>query len=102
MVGRRRASQKPLTKLARGRECEIRLVGICNGDPRTTVPCHFRMLGLSGGSYIPDAIFVAHGCSACHAYVDTHKDAETQLDFAKAVFRTQQYLLDEGKITWKP
>lgn len=98
----RRASQKSLTKLARGRECQIRLPGICTGDPATTVPCHFRMHGLSGGGYISDAIFVAHGCDACHRWVDTHKDDATQLDFAKAVFRTQQYLLDEGKIVWNP
>lgn len=75
--------------LARGKPCQIRLVGICNGDNSTTVLCHFRLMGLSGmGMKSPDWLG-AWGCSACHAYVDTHKDAETQIAFAYGVFRTQ-------------
>lgn len=48
------------------------------------------------GHKSPDLIG-AWGCSSCHAYVDTHKDAETQLAFAHGVFRTQAALLREGK-----
>lgn len=78
-----------LRNLARGKPCQIRLVGICNGNPETTVLCHFRLMGLSGmGMKSPDWLG-AWGCSACHAYVDTHKDAETQVAFAHGVFRTQ-------------
>jgi hypothetical protein len=94
----RRASQKKITQRARGKECQIRLPGICTFYPEQTVPCHFRMHGLSGAGYIADAIFVAHGCMACHQWVDTHKDAETQLAFAQAVFRTQLTLIEEGVI----
>jgi hypothetical protein len=89
-----------LRKLANGRDCEARLVGICNGNPETTVLAHFRLSGISGlGQKSPDLVG-AWLCSACHAWVDTHKDCQTQLDFCKAVFRTQAKLIKEGEITW--
>jgi len=47
----------------------------------------------------PD-IIAAWLCSACHAHVDTHKDCQTQLDFAKAVFRTQAKLIEEKEVKW--
>jgi hypothetical protein len=87
-----------LRKLARGRNCEIRLPTICNGNNETVVGCHFRLLGLSGLGIKPEDLFMAFGCSACHQYVDTHKDAETQLAFAHGVFRSQAALLKMGKI----
>jgi hypothetical protein len=47
----------------------------------------------------PDQIG-AWGCHHCHTIVDTtgRHDPEIQLDFAKAVFRTQAVLISEGKI----
>jgi hypothetical protein len=88
-----------ILKEARGRDCTIRLE-CCNCNPETTVPCHFRLMGISGmGIKSPD-ILVAWGCAACHAYVDSHKDPETQLAFAKGVFRTQTILVKEGRVTW--
>lgn len=87
-----------LRALAQGRDCEARLVGICNGNPETTVLAHFRLAGLSGLGYKSKDMVGAWLCSACHAHVDSHKDCQTQLDFAKAVFRTQTKLIDEGEI----
>ena len=89
---------KNLRHLAEGRDCEARLVGICNSNPETTVLAHFRLIGIrGGGSKNPDLI-AGWLCSACHAWVDTHKDCQTQLDFAKAVFRTQAKLIEEGEV----
>jgi len=89
-----------LRALARDRDCQIRLPGICNGLQETVVLAHFRMPLLSGmGTKSPDLIG-AWACSECHRYVDTHKDCQTQLDFAKAVFRTQAKLIEEGEIKW--
>lgn len=83
---------------ARGRDCTIRIPGICNRNPETTCGCHRRMAGISGmGMKVPD-IFMAWGCSACHSYVDTHHDSETQLMFADGVQRTQYQLHREGKL----
>ncbi len=85
-----------LRKLARGKECLIRIPGICNGDPGTTVLCHYRLMGLSGmGIKSPDLV-AAWGCSSCHAYVDTHHDPATRLAHAEGVFRTQAELKKLG------
>ncbi len=94
----RRMKQKAITSLARGRSCQIRIVGVCNGDPETTVPCHLRMHGISGIGYIADSIFVAWGCSDCHSYCDMHSDDATKRAFYEGVFRTQAILLREGRI----
>jgi hypothetical protein len=53
------------------------------------------------GMKSPD-LLGAWACDACHKQVDTAKrgDTETQLDFAKAVFRTQAILISEGVLTW--
>ena len=83
-----------LRKLARMQDCRIRLPGICNRDNETTVLAHFRLAGISALGFKSPDLIAAYSCSACHEYVDTHKDAETQLAFARGVFRTQKYLLD--------
>ena len=89
-----------LRKIAAGQPCQIRLPGICSRDDTTTVLCHFRGAHMGGFGLKPPDIFGAWGCSACHAYVDTHHDDVTQLAFAHGVFRTQQRLLDMGRIVY--
>ena len=86
-----------LRREAIDRQCQIRLDG-CQTAPCCL--CHFRIIGISGmGMKSPD-LFGAWGCASCHEKVDTsmRHDTETQLDFARAVFRTQAILLKEGKI----
>jgi hypothetical protein len=53
------------------------------------------------GMKAPD-LLGAWGCASCHAKVDTSErdDDGTQLDFARAVFRTQAQLIREGKVSW--
>jgi len=58
------------------------------------------MSGISGmGMKSPDWLG-AWGCAICHEKVDTTErgSVETQLDFARGVFRTQAILFDEGKL----
>ena len=88
MTGKRRAEQSPITRLAEGQPCEVRLVGICNRRDDTTVPAHYRLAGLSGMGFIPPVFMFAFACMACHAYCDSHHDAETRLAHAEACFRT--------------
>jgi hypothetical protein len=88
-----------LRKQARGRDCQVRLVGICNFNPETTVLAHVRLIGISGmGMKVPCDLLGAWACSACHAYCDSHHDAETNAAFAEGVFRTQNILWREGLI----
>lgn len=84
---------------ARGRGCQIRLE-CCNANSETTVLAHFRLIGISGIGIKPPDIIGAWACSACHAYVDTHKDAATQLAFAHGVMRTINQLIKEEVVKW--
>lgn len=60
-----------LRKLARGQPCMIRIPGICNRNPETTVLAHYRLIGVSGmGMKSPDTC-AAWACSSCHEFVDT-------------------------------
>jgi hypothetical protein len=98
MTGKRRREQQSITKLARGQPCEIRIPAVCAPSPdnETTVPCHYRLAGLSGAGFIPPAFMFAFGCFACHQYVDTHHDADTRLAHAEGVFRTLAKLKKMG------
>ena len=87
-----------ITKAARGRECQVRLERVCNGNPETVVLAHFRLSGISGMGIKPPNIIGAWACSACHARVDTDKTDATQLAFAHGVFRTQAQLIKLGLV----
>ena len=92
-----------LRKLARGRECTVRLPGICNGNCETTVLAHFRLAGISGmGHKSPDAIG-AWACSSCHDAIDrrSHMDLDrdyVRLAHAEGMARTLSVLCAEGHI----
>lgn len=84
-----------LRNYARGMPCMIRMPGVCNGDPETTVLCHLRMAGISGMGLKANDLLATWGCSACHRYCDTHGiDGRTAL--LEGMARTQAHLLDRG------
>lgn len=86
-----------LRNYARGMPCQIRMPGVCNGDPETTVLCHLRMSGISGMGLKANDLLGAWGCSACHQYVDTHGiDGRTAL--LEGMARTQALILDRGLV----
>lgn len=95
-----------LRKLARDRPCTIRLPGICNRDPQTTVLAHYRLSGISGmGMKGPD-ILGAWACSKCHDAVDGRVRTdltrpELLLSHLEGVARTINQLVEEGHIKWK-
>ncbi|MCB7129981.1 MAG: DUF1364 family protein, partial [Candidatus Brocadiales bacterium] len=39
---------RDLREFAEGKECQLRLIGICNFDPATTVLAHVRRGGVAG------------------------------------------------------
>ena len=91
-----------LRKLAKGRDCQVRLPGICNGNPETVVLAHFRMAGLAGVGMKPADLFGAWACSACHDEID-RRTRHMSADDARrchldGVIRTQAALLSEGAI----
>lgn len=92
-----------LRKEARGRECQVRIVGVCNRCTDTVVLAHYRMGGLNGIGQKPDDVFGAWACSACHDAIDSRVKTEydreqLRLFHAEGVFRTQQILKNEGKL----
>lgn len=85
---------------ARDRPCMIRVPGICNGDNRTTVLAHMNGGGMGMKHH---DMFGAWSCSSCHDYVDGRTNRQAAPAVAKqllleGILRTQQILLDEGKI----
>jgi hypothetical protein len=96
--------QTKLTKAARGRDCQIRVPGVCNGDPETTVLAHFRMSGTRSGMGIkPHDLQGAWSCSACHDAVDARSRTEFSHDelrlmHLEGVLRTLDVLVNEGKV----
>ncbi|HHK5661070.1 TPA: DUF1364 domain-containing protein [Serratia marcescens] len=91
-----------LRKEARGRDCQIRIPGVCNFNPETTVLAHYRLAGTCGTAIKPDDTQAAWACSACHDDVDRRTrliDAnEARLMHAEGVMRTQEILRKEGKL----
>lgn len=94
-----------LRQEAEGRQCQVRYIGICNGDRKTVVLAHPNeksVFGVGTGQK-PNDIFGAHCCSACHDAYDgrvNHGMSRGNLlvEFYQGIFRTMSILLDEGKI----
>jgi len=89
-----------LTRSARGRDCALRLPGICSFDPETTILAHASS-GIMGGKVEDWHAFFC--CSSCHAVFDGHD--QRWRDFGKdtlrayalqAVHETQQAWVREG------
>ena len=54
---------------AKGQDCTMKILGVCNGDPETTVaahlPDHYKGTGLKTHD-----IFIVYACSSCHDVMD--------------------------------
>lgn len=91
-----------LRKEARGRECQVRIFGVCNGNPETTVLAHYRMAGLCGTGTKPNDLMAAWACSSCHDEIDrrTHviNNQDAKIHHLEGVMRTQAELLREEKV----
>ena len=92
-----------LRALARGRECQVRIPGICNRDPATTVLANVRMAGITGVGMKAHDFLGAHCCSACHDATDgrtqtLHSRDYLRLAHLEGVVRTLAILLGEGAI----
>ena len=90
-------------KEAKGRACQVRLVGVCNYNPETTVLAHIRATGITGaGQKAPDQLG-AWACSCCHDAIDLrtktgYSKDELLLAHFEGMARTQAILISEGKL----
>lgn len=102
-----------LRKLAMGRECTVQIFNICNHNPETTVLAHLN--GGGTGTKHHD-ILGCWACSDCHQWLDggyvTKGNYNDELgcfvpatrkrrdyEHWRAIIRTQEILLKEGKIS---
>ncbi len=87
-----------LRRLARGKPCQVRICGVCNGNPETTVLAHLNGGGM--GMKQPD-LLGAWCCSDCHDVIDGRRKSEFNRYMVRGFFhtgiiRTQQKLLEMG------
>lgn len=95
--------QTKLTKAARGRDCTVRIPGVCNHNPETVVLAHYRMAGVCGTSMKPADLIGAWACSDCHDVIDGRKRIAADRDILRlwhleGMVRTLDILMREGVI----
>lgn len=98
-----RIVSKKLRDSARGRECQVRIPGVCCGDPDTTVLAHYRMAGLCGVGGKPVDLVGAWTCRTCHDACDGRMKTEYTRDelrlmHLEGVMRTIDILVREGRV----
>ena len=89
-----------IRKSAQGQACMVRIPGICNSNPETTVLAHLNGAGMGRKS---SDMAAAYACSACHDAVDgrvwsEYSQQELSLMFYEGILRTQEILRSKGLI----
>jgi hypothetical protein len=97
-------SEKKKTDSARGEDCTIRLPGVCNFKPETTVACHVSGVRFGHGTGIKTKFF-AYGCSSCHDVVDGRRKRPdgmskeaVQVAHLEGVLETMMKLQNKGLV----
>jgi hypothetical protein len=101
-----RPKMTPIRRAARGQECTLQLLGVCNGDSSTVVLCHSNRLADGKGMGLKASdLAAAYGCSSCHDVLDgraprpagmSKEAVEAAFDYA--VQRTHEMLRALGLI----
>ena len=95
-------AQTKITRSAKGEDCSIRLPGIFNFNPETTILSHFNPIG-QGMWITSNDIHAGYSCSNCHDAIDGRMRHEfSPLDIRIATFdamvETQLKLIAKGLI----
>ena len=89
--------QTKLTKAARGRECQVRIPGVCNGNPETTVLTHYRLAGTCGVGKKPHDLQGAWCCDVSDSAYERENDIlEKALEKRRAM--QEKYYEDVDKL----
>ena len=93
-----------ITESARGRSCTVRLIGVCNYNPETTVFAHISGIRFGHGTGKKTALG-AFCCSSCHDVLDGRvKRSEgmcaddVKLAHYEGVMETLSILNEEGLV----
>jgi len=90
-----------ITASACGEECQVRIPGVCNHNPETTVAAHINGGGM--GTKQPDSE-LSYACSSCHDVIDGRTNPtgllpETvKLYHHEGAMRTRKILIEKGLI----
>ena len=93
------ARSKKIMASAKGEHCTLRLNGICNFNPETTVCAHIgrrRGMGIKAGDNM-----VVYACSSCHAEIDSYHKSKYSDDLLRGLEETQEHLIDKGLMVIK-
>ncbi len=101
----KRSKSTKLRKSAKGEACTLRIPGVCNGNPETTVLCHISIPGMSGMAMKPIDMHGLYGCSECHRHLDD-RSSWNRIELSwfhvlRALFETQLRMVEKGEIFHK-
>jgi hypothetical protein len=93
--------QTKYTKSARNQDCQVRIPGVCNFNPETTVLAHLNGGGM-GAKHLD--IHGAYACSECHNAVDGNPSVadrmfsyeDLKIMHYEGVIRTQAIMVEKG------
>lgn len=91
---------KKIRDSAKGEACTLRITGVCNRNPETTVLAHLpdESKGMGRKS---DDISACYACSSCHDVIDgrvPHDEGELEWYMRRAMVRTWRKLIEKGVI----
>lgn len=89
---------KAVRASARGERCTLRIPGVCNDYPETTVFAHYRLFGWMGLGEKVDPLG-CYACSACHRLIDLEDrglDVVSYEDLLRAFGETIVRLIRNG------
>lgn len=90
-----------LRESARGRDCTLRIPGVCNFNPETTVLAHLPCGQKGVGMKSPDMMAV-FACAHCHTFIDGARFSElTAKHILTALAETQMHWVQTGLLTIK-
>lgn len=87
------ARSKKIMAAANGQDCTLRLVGVCNFNPDTTVAAHVgirRGMACKAGDNM-----VVFACYDCHNAIESNRTMYSE-DKLRALEETQEILIDKG------
>lgn len=93
-----------LEDAARGQPCLVRIPGVCNGNPETTVLAHIGIAGIRGMGKKPVSLCATWACAACHDVIDGRVKSTLSREYIKAcamdgVLRTLTYISTSGTLS---
>lgn len=90
---------RKLRNSAKGKDCTLRLTGVCNFNSETTVLAHIgRNRGI--GMKCHDT-FAVYACSNCHSKIDTDSKESNAVDLIRALEETQCIMIRDGLLSAK-